>query len=332
MATITQTPKKFSVPSSPNDFWEWLLLQKDVGKNIAKQGYYILEKTEVISKYTEWGKRKRQRYRQLGINPLQYHVPSLSFDFLSQLPRVLGTNDLYTVPLGHGDCAIFDGKIFPSPYLKLNGLDSDAIVIPIRIKKGFRNLVDSLSVHWNEQTFLRALHFSGAFRSIIRKVCNIERYELGPSGHISSSFPFWMKDARRNKLVRLVYDGVVDLDECLYPKCRNVVLPIEAKIDDEHHGLSWHKLAFPAYRFIDNSKAMRIFRTGSSIRGIYGRVRIVPVYCLYRPTIKRAYLYVFPQIVTNRYLNYDRPEYGIILNERKKMVPDMIFEVRLNWL
>ena len=332
MATITQFPGKFSVPSSPNDFWEWLLLQKNVGRTIAKQGYHIVEKAAIVSEYKEWGEKETQRYRQLGIHPLQYQIHSLSFDFSSQLPRVLDTNDLYTVPLGHGDCAILDSKVFPSPYLKLNGLDSDAVAIPIRIKKGFRTLVDSLSAHWNEQTFLKALHFSGTFRSIVKKVCNIDSYELGPSGHISSCFPFWMKDARRNKLVRLVYDGVVDLDECLYPKGIDVVLPIEAKIDNGHASLSWHKLAFPAYRFIDNSKAMKTFRTGSSIRGIYSKVRIVPVYCLYRPTIKRAYLYVFPEIITKRYRNYDRPERGIILNQRKQMVPETIFEVRMDWL
>lgn len=237
------------------------------------------------------------------------------------------------MPLGHGNCAIFDSNVFPLPYLKLNGLDSDAQLLPVRIKSGFRNLVDSLSAHWNEQTFLRALHFCSAFKSIVKKLCNVDCYECGPSGHLASCFPFWMKDKKRNKLVRFVYDGVVDLDECLYPKDQDIVIPIEAKIDNGHNGLSWHKLAFSAYRFIDNSKAMRTFRTGTSIRGIYNtKVKIIPVYCLFSPLIKRAYVYVFPKITTDQSLNYDCPEYGVVLNECTQMAPKYVFEIRMDWL
>ena len=246
---------------------------------------------------------------------------------------MLESNDLYLLPTGQGNCAVFDSNVFPLPYVKLNGLDSDAAKLPIRTKNGFRNLVDSLSAHWNEQSFIRALHFCGAFANIVKKICNADRYECGPSGHIASCFPFWMKDAKRNKLVRFVYDGVADLDECLYPKDTDIVIPIEAKIYSGHTGLSWHKLAFPAYRFIDNSRAMRTFRTGSSISGIYNsKVRIVPVYCLYNPIIKRAYVYVFPRITTVKCLNYDCPEYGIVLNEHAQMVPKSVFEVTMNWL
>jgi hypothetical protein len=112
-----------------------------------------------------------------------------------------------------------------------------------------------------------------------------------------------------------------------------VVIPIEAKIDSGHTGLSWHKLAFPAYRFIDNSRAMRTFRTGSSIKGIYNnKISVVPVYCLFNPTIKRAYIYVFSAITKTKFFNYDFPEYGIVLNDKAQMVPKKVFEVRLDWI
>lgn len=324
--------RTFNITNYPEDFWEWLVLQKDFRTAISKQGFYELEKVEAAVAFKEWADEQRRRHYQLKIQPREYRISgSLSVDFYSQMPRVLHSNDLYTVPTGKGNCTIFDSNVFPAPFVKLNDLDWDAEELPVRIKKGFRNLVDSLSAHWNEQSFLRALHFSGVFAKVVKEICNSNRYECGPFGHIASCFPFWMKN-KRHKLVRFVYEGIADLDECLYPRNANVVIPIEAKIDSGHTGLSWHKLAFPAYRFIDNSRAMRTFRTGSSINGIYNnKINIVPVYCLYNPTIKKAYIYVFSAIAKTKCLS-DYPECGIVLNDKAQMVPKKVFEVRLDWI
>ena len=141
---------------------------------------------------------------------------------------------------------------------------------------------------------------------------------------------------KNGKLFRFVHDGVVDLDECIYPRNENVVFPVEAKIECNHTDMSWHKLAFPCYRFIDNSLALRTYRTGSYYGALprYARnnkTKIIPIYCLFNPTVKTAYIYVFPEIriVQVKRNDYRDVENGVILNDARQFKPTSVFQISM---
>lgn len=175
---------------------------------------------------------------------------------LSSTARVLGDKQLYSVRTGRGNFAIFDRLKFFPPFLALYGQSSGIDFppgteeLPIRLPPKYTDIARLFRQQWNEHTFLKALHFCGAFGSLVEKITRRGRgYLSGPSGPMMSRFPFWMKGSQTGKLVPFVHEGNADMDECIYAKDSNTVIPIEAKL--KHiPDLSWHKLAFPCYRFI----------------------------------------------------------------------------------
>jgi hypothetical protein len=329
-------------------FWEWLLAQYEFRKGISKKGFFLVERKTITSTF----KRHWQEYRQQAHNRHNKfsvfsedhdfrnpsNIPSsFSIDFYSQMPRPLRSNHLYIVPSGGGNCIVFDSEVFPPPYLDPSIKNASAVPLPISIRKGFRNLREALSFQWNEQSFIRALHFCGAFVEVSKRVCKTTGdYQCGPSGHIRSCFPFWMRGVKRkNRLVRFLYDGIVDLDECIYPRDVNTVMLIEAKIRSDQSDLGWHKLAFPCYRFIDNSRAIGVFRTGLSemVPSFANKARIIPLYCEFDPVRKLALIYVFSEIRKHRFLSeFDDFRRGIILNHTQQFRPRLIFKVDMNWM
>jgi len=330
-------------------FWDWLLVQQDFIKSISRHGYYRLERMSVHSAYNGWRRGGKASFQSHSGKRLSASFPSnaprhgngipasFSTDYYSRTPYSLKSNGLYVVPVGSGDCLIFDEKVFPRPYLKLHGLYSDAKKLAATTVRGFDSIIEALSFQWNEQSFLRALHFCGGLGGVVKKMFGTASYHSGPSGAIRSSFPFWMKDIRRNKLVRFIFDGMADLDECLYVKHLDVVIPIEVKIDYDHEDLGWHKLAFPCYRFIDNSRAFADYRQGSSqgtCPSFVKRTSIFPMYCAYSPPTQSALIYVFPEVKASCFsTDYGKKfvEKGIILNNPKHLEPERVFEVDMKW-
>lgn len=306
----------------PETFWQWLVLQADFRRDIKRKGYYEIEK-EAIAETLE-GLHGRQRATRGPIaGKLPLALESMSFDFYSQSPEDLRRLGLFTIRTGKGNCVVFDSKVFALTYG--GGLASKYFTerLQARAPKGYQNLVDSLSSQINEQSFIRLLHFSGVLKAVVRYVCGISEYEVGPSGHISSSFPFWMKD-RKGRLVQFVFKGTSDMDECLYPRDTDVVMPMEAKLDDGvHSDLGWHKLAFPCYRFIDNSPFWFFSRSSKVSRSL----KIVPLYCLYEPSSKTAYIYVFPRIHIRKQRWYGGIKQGLVLNDKKQFTPRKVFYV-----
>jgi len=182
---------------------------------------------------------------------------SFSFERLSQTPKTLNDDQLYLVRAGGGNVIVFDMREFLPPFMSLNWTEYSSATeeLPLRLPREYRKLADHFRTQWNEKTLLRALHFCGAFSSLVARISkSASRYVTGPSGPMMSRFPFWMKrNGVRHKnsrqLIPFIYEGVVDLDESLYPQDTNLVLPIEAKLQ-HFHDLSWHKLAFPCFRYI----------------------------------------------------------------------------------
>jgi len=116
-------------------------------------------------------------------------------------------------------------------------------------------------------------------------------------------------------------------------------MPIEAKIDDDNNDLSWHKLAFPSYRFIDNSSSMG-FRIGSShCAAPYldpkKKMKIMPVYCTFDPTTKQSYLYVFqniPPLHRQSEMIVNANENGILLNATAQFKAITVFKANMKWV
>lgn len=266
---------------------------------LKRQGYFVLQK---------------EQFEKSPLPPF-----STSFDFLSQMPVPLRERGLYVIRTGRGNCVIFDSRIFPFPFG--GGICTKPAIgeIAAKVPRGYRNLLYPQR-RINEQTFLRLLHFFGIFGQVVRHVSGTTSYETGPSGHISCTFPFWMRDSRRKKLVEFHFEGISDLDECLYPRNTNVVMPIEAKIDESgtNCDLGWHKLAFPCYRFINNPFISK------------GRdLRIFPLYCVYVPLTKRVEICVFPQVKIHKDRLGGFVKRGLVLNEEKQFSPSKIFTVDL---
>lgn len=144
----------------------------------------------------------------------------------------------------------------------------------------------------------------------------------GPSGPLSSFFPFIMKDDK-NDLHQFAYRGTVDLDECLYPDRKNIVIAIEAKVTS-HYDLAWHKLAYPCYRFIENPRPFLSGPTGV----IPSPTEIIPVYCMFDNILEQAYVYVFPQVKVRKFRDgLGKLVKCVVLNEPGQLRPSEIYKV-----
>jgi hypothetical protein len=142
-----------------------------------------------------------------------------------------------------------------------------------------------------------------------------------------------------SRLVPFVHEGVVDLDECLYPTGTNIVLPIEAKLQ-HFQDLSWHKLAFPCYRFISQP---RITNGQKSCEGPdFADMRrdrswraVAAVYCAYDAKLRCAIIHAFPAVKVHsgkvHALSVEKVN-GLILNEKSQMIPAQSFRVDMAWI
>jgi hypothetical protein len=334
-------------------FWEWLLLQNDFKSQIKKLGYYQFNKDILIDRYYKWHGRQEHAGRR-GIHSIPTSTKALSsasfgIERLSQTPKILNNNELCLIRAGGGNFIVFDMREFLPPFLSLNWTEYSGTVekLPTRLPRGYQRLVEQFRTQWNEHTFIQALHFCGAFSSLVERISRhrTTKYVTGPSGPIISRFPFWMKKNGVNsgvshRLVPFVYEGVVDLDECLYPRDTNIIIPIEAKLQP-HPDLAWHKLAFPCYRFIDqprfeaedeNSSLPRI----PALRSDKCTNQIVPVYCAYHTGTRQAIIHVFPKVLVYsgklRVLSSTEKMRGLIINEKKQMVPAQTFSADMSWI
>lgn len=312
--------KSITYQSTSDEFWKWLLQQKVFKNAISKHGFFDMERDRIISYYQACMKV----INRTSNNPIVLSVPSsFNVEYFSQTPPPLRRAGYYIIRTGNGNCIIFNSAVFPAPFLGLNGLHYDKEIIVQR--RGFSSLKKAFSSQWNEQSFIKALHFSGAFGKLVKEICKATSYESGPSGPRPSTFRFFMMDKRNKKLVQVLYQGIDDLDECLYLNCKGatVVIPIEAKVTS-HHDLAWHKLAFPCYRFIDNASSFGLKPNNWPITP-----RIIPVYCMYNEILQRAYLYVFPEIKILKRNQIHRVEKGLILNDRNQLKPKRIYMVNI---
>lgn len=303
-------------------FWEWLITRKTVKSSISRYGFFEVERKAVMPSYA-------RAIRETEDERISIPLPSPS-EYFSQTPELLREQGLYLVRTGNGNFIIFDAAVFPAPFLDLDGLDWDARELVIN-NKSDRNLRNAFRPQWNEQSFVKALHCSGVFDELVAELCNARGYKPGPSGALSSFFPFYMKNVK-GRLARFVYEGTCDLDECLYPMGKDVIIPIEAKISPRHD-LAWSKLAFPCYRFIDNPGS-GTFHAGSGPKPANSkRTTIMPVYCLYDGDFQEAYLYAFRKIKVKTFKNdIGFKERGLVLNASKQLIPKSIFRANMSWI
>ena len=304
----------------PYNFWDWFVCRKGFEDGIRYKGYYEFDKSEVIEDFSEWRKVKRR-------TDISSNIPPFCVDALSHTPHILKQNDLYLVPTGNRTCIIFDGSKYPYPHIRVYEVYRYAQDLQIRNRNRNKNILEAFRTQWNEQSFIKALHYCGAFGSLVKELTDVKHYDLGPSGQIKLRFPFWMK-SKNAKLRAFNFEGMVDLDACVYPSGTDIVMPIEAKL--EHFGdLAWHKLAFPCYRFIKQATALsiRTQRIGYNQR----KIRIVPVYCALNSSLE-AIIYVFSKIKIHKDKDHFEQMNGIILNDENQLYPKKAFKIDLNWI
>jgi len=333
-------------------FWEWLLLQNDFKGAIKSHGYYRFHKDVLIDQYYKWLERERPQTDSIhSISTIKKTWPAASFGIerLSQTPKILNNNELYVVRAGGGNFVVFDMRDFLPPYLSLDWTEYSRAIeeLPVRLPRGYQRLAIQFRTQWNEHTFIKALHFCGAFSLLVERLSrnHTTKYVTGPTGPIMLRFPFWMRRNGVNsdsthRLVPFVHDGVVDLDECLYPKDTNAIIPIEAKLQ-HFPDLAWHKLTFPCYRFIgqphfdsDEEESWRVPRA-PALRSNDCKSQIAPVYCTYHAPTRQAILHLFPrvQLYSGKVPSLSTQKvHGVILNEKKQMLPAQTFRVDMSWI
>jgi len=320
------------------NFWRWLANRDSFVSELRAKGYYQVNRHEIKDQYNQqslskniqqpWGERR---------------IPSFFIDRFESIPPILAKNDLFLVPTGRYGCVIFDRRVFPDTYIHMNKCRSNIQVTKLHVRNKTNLRAKMMAINnpftifdhsrWNEQSFIRFLHYSGIFSELVRIVCHIRsgEYVLGPVGHTKISFPFWMRD-RKGCLIPFTFNGMSDLDECIFVRDCNTVIVIEAKLNAHEYDLAWYKLAFPAYRFIANKFPWSSLskRKLSENKQYF---KIIPVYAAYdNPDSTLAHLYVLPKLLIHRGKAGCVSELsnGIILNDERQFTPEKIYELDLS--
>jgi hypothetical protein len=330
-------------------FWEWLILQHDFKRAITISGYYSINKELLIPQYARWRDGRTSAIASSPANNITKNRPPLSvIERLSQTPKILNNSELYLVRTGEGNLVVFDMRQFLPPFLSLNRMDfSGAVDLPIRLPKGYQRFAWQFRTQWNETSFIRALHYCGAFSSLLHAISKhrTNKYVTGPSGPIMSRFYFWMRrngvnSENSGRVEPFKFEGVVDLDECLYPLGTDMIIPIEAKLQ-LFPDLAWHKLAFPCNRLFGPTHFQGAVREQSAavaaaLRRDNGKIRILPSFCWYSSATKQAMIHVFPQLQLysgkTRAFSVEGKVQGVILNEKRQMVPEQTFRIDMSWI
>jgi hypothetical protein len=111
----------------------------------------------------------------------------LSKDFWYEQPTILINSGFYIIRTGEGSFAIFDEKIFPSPYLKFD--IKNVIEIGIEELNGYDNLKSAFKENILENSALEQLRFNGAYKKIIANDLGQEKeYYVGIRGNTTRTF------------------------------------------------------------------------------------------------------------------------------------------------
>ena len=230
----------------------------------------------------------------------------LSKDFWYEQPTILTNSGFYIIRTGEGSFAIFDEKIFPSPYLKFD--IKNLIEIDIEEPNGYDNLKNAFKENILENSALEQLRFNGAYKKIIANVLGQEKeYYVGIRGNTTRTFNVYFYRSDTNETIFIYqYRGQADVDYSLWTddavflfeaKKKEIGKNIESSIN-----IGWHKFAYGCARFIE-----------------FKNLDIYPVYFL--RTIDKVLLFIFPK--------FSFYKDGIILNDIKRMKPEKIFSVSI---
>jgi hypothetical protein len=249
---------------------------------VWEKAFDVIEPSIRENGFYRWDDSWTSFVKKYGIDASQPAPVYLSRDFYSLQRSELVERGLYVIRLGLGNFGIFDQKVFPKPYLKLDEKDAESIGIErgsdySALRKAF--MIEDENLNSAENSLLELCRFYGIFKTILG-FYGEERYEVGPRGFYSANFPLLFK--RRGGVdLELVYDGQVELDYSIWTE--NRVLVFEAKsVTRGGLDIGWHKLAYPAQRF----------------SGIGPSLKINPVYFLRKSDRdgNRILIYLFPEL------------------------------------
>lgn len=276
--------------------WDKILQQlcnsNQFSSQIQARGYYLSPEYKSFRQYTE---------KEWNVVSTTNTANFLSKDFWDQQSKVLTNRHQYLIRTGEGSFAIFDETRFPRPYLELN--TDNLIELQPKEPVEYENLKTAFKENVLENAALEQLRFNGIYDKLIREITGSEqKYHVGPRGNTTRTFDvyFQTKDLQIQKI--FTYKGQAELDYTIWTQ--NVVLLFEAKKMDTKNNLhiGWHKFAFPAIRFLN-----------------YKNLDIHPIYFLRRTD--RVILFIFP-----KFRGYAG---GIILNDKRQMVPEKAFFIRI---
>jgi hypothetical protein len=274
--------------------WDNLLNDSEFSQQISVKGYsQEIKFTDYVKKYNL--EKILQRSGAITAN-------LLSIDFFSGQAKELASNNLFLLRTGRGKFVVINRAFFDSSYLELalNNYEKISFDVP----KNYDHLVEAYKDRLNENASLELMHLLDVFKNVLQKVCGETDYFIGPRGNRTSKFDVYLFNKKENQNVKIyIYNGQEELDYSIFTK--NAIFVFESKsLMNGGLDVGWHKLAYPLTRF--------------------RRFSVPKFPCYFLKKEKTVWLFVFPEY---KFFNE-----GIILNDKRALVPEHIFRIDLSGL
>ncbi len=274
-----------------------ILDEPEFKKNIEQKGYHD------ISDWSEF----RSKYKLDKDGKFEKPQQWISLDFWSKpssgsaQESILTEKGYYILRTGNGGFRIFDERFFPRPYLDLNRENAEKLDY---VKEDdWKTLLNAYTIRHNQENpGLEFLNAFGIYDLIIEKLFGKQEWRVGPRGNTVSKFKVYAKNNQDVVQPLYEFEGQEELDYTIWTK--DQILLIEAKKaqkKDEGLNLGWHKIAYPANRFME-----------------FKKYKITPVYILRFDKI--YHIFIFPVL---EFHNND----GIIINDAEQLKPKHVFSV-----
>ena len=289
------------VKTSAREKWRHVLQkildEPNFQKNIEQNGYHDIP---------EWVKFC-SKYKLSDDGKFQKPPGWISLDFWSKpspgstQESILTEKGYYILRTGSGGFKILNEKFFPKPYLELK--TDNAEKLEYVKDDDWKHLLSAYSIrHKQENPGLEFLNAFGIYDLIIEKLFGKQEWRVGPRGNTVSKFKIYAKN-KKNEIIELYsFEGQEELDYTVWTK--DQILLIEAKkVKKKNQGLDlgWHKIAYPANRFMELKN-----------------YKITPVYILRFDKV--YHIFIFPVL---KFYNDD----GIIINDTEQLKPKYVFSV-----
>jgi hypothetical protein len=272
--------------------WDNLLNDTEFNQQMSSKGYsHEIKFTDYVIKNNL--EKILQRSGAITAN-------LLSIDFFSRQAKELVKNNMFLLRTGQGKFVVINSDFFESPYLELVLDNYEQLTFDV--PEGYKHLIEAYKDRLNENASLELMHLLGVFKNVLQRVCEEADYFIGPRGNRTSKFDVYLLNKKEHQNVKIyTYNGQEELDYSIFTK--NAIFVFESKsLSNGGLDVGWHKLAYPLTRF--------------------RRFSVPKFPCYFLKKEKVVWLFVFPEY---KFFNE-----GIILNDKRALMPEHVFRIDLS--